>query len=392
MIKQNKFYLNTLLSLILVMVLYIPGQYKFGVLRYVDEVATIVFICITMLTIKKYSFKEFQHIKLLSLAFISYAIFCSIMARLGQPILWMSVDAISFLKYPATYMYYRYCLNDSIKNQLVFHLGKICRIIVLICFILCLINLVNDIGMTYEIRYGLRSFKFIYNNPGSLVALMVFCFAVLSAGTSKKFYTYSFMCLFVMTLTLRGVAIVMVAVVLFCKFFMKRRIKWYHVVGIVLVGAIFGYTTLNYYFGSGGSHRMMLVQGGINVAKEYFPFGAGLASYGSDAAYKSYSPLYYSLGFDKIWGFSQSNGHIINDNFWPSVLGQFGIGGIVIYLMILFEMIKSIFYNKYKQMIFIGVIISFLCPLIGSLGAAVYGSDLGMGYAIALALVQSMEE
>ena len=54
-------------------------------------------------------------------------------------------------------------------------------------------------------------------------------------------------------------------------------------------------------------------------------------------SYTYYSPLYYEYGFDNVWGFNADNGNYINDNYWPMVMAQIGILGMIanIYMLVM---------------------------------------------------------
>lgn len=89
--------------------------------------------------------------------------------------------------------------------------------------------------------------------------------------------------------------------------------------------------------GTGGesSARAVLTRGAFSVAGRHFPLGAGLGRYGSYLAGKYYSPEYGPLGFPKIWGLRQSapNNAFLTDTFWPAVLGEAGVIGLIAYVI-----------------------------------------------------------
>lgn len=74
------------------------------------------------------------------------------------------------------------------------------------------------------------------------------------------------------------------------------------------------------------SARSMLTEGGVTVAAQYFPLGAGFGQYGSATAADQYSPLYFALGFDDRFGLGPGpdSGQFLNDNQWPAIVGEAG--------------------------------------------------------------------
>jgi hypothetical protein len=84
---------------------------------------------------------------------------------------------------------------------------------------------------------------------------------------------------------------------------------------------------------SEGTAREALYRGALVVAADYFPLGAGLGRYGSWMSRIEYSPVYHDLGFDTIWGLKPSFPHFITDTFWPQILGEIGVFGVLAYVV-----------------------------------------------------------
>lgn len=74
------------------------------------------------------------------------------------------------------------------------------------------------------------------------------------------------------------------------------------------------------------SARSLLTAGGITVAAQYFPLGAGFGRYASSSAAEDYSPLYYALGFPGRYGLGPGpdSGQFLNDSQWPAIYGEAG--------------------------------------------------------------------
>jgi hypothetical protein len=91
---------------------------------------------------------------------------------------------------------------------------------------------------------------------------------------------------------------------------------------------------LELYLGQ-DSARSLLTQGGITVAMQYFPFGAGFGRYGSATAATDYSPLYYALGFPGRYGLGPGpdSGQFLNDTQWPAVFGEAGWIGAAFFVV-----------------------------------------------------------
>ncbi|KQO95389.1 hypothetical protein [Leifsonia sp. Leaf264] len=73
------------------------------------------------------------------------------------------------------------------------------------------------------------------------------------------------------------------------------------------------------------SARSTMTWGSLAVATAYFPFGAGFGRFGSFQASVDYSPEYYKLGFDHVYGLGPGEkGMFLNDTQWPAIIGESG--------------------------------------------------------------------
>jgi hypothetical protein len=70
------------------------------------------------------------------------------------------------------------------------------------------------------------------------------------------------------------------------------------------------------------------------IARDHFPFGAGLASYGSYASVLYYSDVYHEYGLSSIYGLSPRVSFFAMDTFWPMVLGEGGVISLISYLLV----------------------------------------------------------
>jgi hypothetical protein len=78
--------------------------------------------------------------------------------------------------------------------------------------------------------------------------------------------------------------------------------------------------------------RTALYVGSLDVARDYFPVGAGLGRYASWMSRVNYSPLYEQYGLSDIHGLRPTNPAYVTDTFWPQILGELGVLGLVAYL------------------------------------------------------------
>lgn len=77
--------------------------------------------------------------------------------------------------------------------------------------------------------------------------------------------------------------------------------------------------------------RSALYGASLEIARDYFPLGAGLGRYGSHMSRVDYSPLYAQYGLSDIRGLQDDNDQYITDTFWPMILGEHGVVGVIAY-------------------------------------------------------------
>jgi|tagenome__1003787_1003787.scaffolds.fasta_scaffold20940058_1 hypothetical protein len=78
--------------------------------------------------------------------------------------------------------------------------------------------------------------------------------------------------------------------------------------------------------------RTLLYVDGWQIALSNFPFGAGLSRFGSFISHEHYSPEYVRLGYPSIYGMGPGErGQFLQDTFWPAILGEAGLFGLLGY-------------------------------------------------------------
>jgi len=130
------------------------------------------------------------------------------------------------------------------------------------------------------------------------------------------------------------------------------------VTGIILLLfiVIIGYSKINTYFVEGAEEgnlqsRLFLYLGAAEIFRTYVPFGSGIASFASPYTIKEYySPIYYSLGMDKIRGLTPDNPIHVGDAFFP-ILAEFGIIGVFLFFYFFYFIVKktNIYQDRTKR-------------------------------------------
>ena len=82
-----------------------------------------------------------------------------------------------------------------------------------------------------------------------------------------------------------------------------------------------------------GTARVALYEASVRIAADHFPLGVGFGRYGSAPTRTDYSPVYYEYGLDRVRGLGPDNPAYVGDTFWPRILGETGVGGLIALLV-----------------------------------------------------------
>lgn len=394
--KQN---FTTVYLTVLVIIFSLQGGFiKSPIIKYADEIFALYAMIEIVINLKKLK-KDKKKYRLLTITVLMSAVIVfvgavsNIFSNLVNciPIL---IDIFGMIKLPIGYMYVLGIVSNKNKKIVLNNLEIVAKVFVLIVFVCGIINSIYDIGMSYDIRYGLRSYTFLYTNPGGLNGTLFVAYSVICATTFNKEVKYFFegMVFFSVLMTLRGSGIGVIGVLLMLKMYnyFKKLNKPISVKKLIPVGigaVILAWNQIMQYFIKQTSLRSLMLRNAIVVFKRYFPLGAGFATYGSDQAFKNYSRLYYEFGYNDIHMLNRETGRVANDNFWPMILAQFGLLGIVCYLYILYSQFAYVMKLKVESEVKITAIGLLAVLLIGSVGNAVYTSASGLLIYIILGLI-----
>lgn len=95
-------------------------------------------------------------------------------------------------------------------------------------------------------------------------------------------------------------------------------------------------------FAKGTPPRVALYIGSIDVARDYFPLGAGLGRYGSYLSAVHFSPLYERYGLTTLPGLRPKNPSAVTDTFWPQILGELGVFGLLAYVAFIASLVWEV--------------------------------------------------
>lgn len=179
--------------------------------------------------------------------------------------------------------------------------------------------------------------------------------------------------------------------------FVKSKINFTSVSTLLKVAALgcvvifFTWTKFNAYYVAGFQDdaqemaRPLTYETGMKIMfQDYIPFGSGLGSFGTSAAAKEYSPLYYDYKLDMVCGLTPENPMFLADAFYPT-LAEFGIVGLFFFLWFWKKRLWEC--NKIPNIVYYRMaLMAILALALESTADSSYLSGKGMGYFMVLAL------
>ncbi|WP_293707526.1 O-antigen ligase family protein [Parabacteroides leei] len=137
--------------------------------------------------------------------------------------------------------------------------------------------------------------------------------------------------------------------------------------------------------------RFALYATSFQIFKDYFPFGSGLATFGTHASGAYYSDIYKEYEIDGIWGLSKHYPYFISDTYYPS-LAQFGVVGALLFAIFWIYLCKkayTYFKKTYDSKLTTIVIVVSGYFAIENIADATFTSNRGLFFMMFLGLVFS---
>lgn len=316
--KDNKL----ILAIYVISVSYIVFTPFVKSFSYVDELSTLFLGGYILFTIPILRKKEFLLVLGILFFYLIYSFYLHI--NKYQAII---LDLLLFLK-PFICFYSMYYLHVSWTNKFKRILKRIFLFLGIYCW--CILPFIGNIYSNTAAFYPaciLSSISYLYFSPQKKKNWYVALFLLLPGlFTFRSKFNTELICFIYLGFFLKG------------KFTLS--IKYIIAILILIIFSIYiNWTKFSLYFFAGeedGIARTTFYYTAVKILADYFPLGSGFGSFGSEAAARYYSPLYYKYGVDSVYGMSPldygESSNFLVDTFYP-ILAEFGVIGIILYII-----------------------------------------------------------
>ena len=383
-----KYFVISILSIFFVLSYYIEMKFPDSAIYYVayyDEIISIIsavyFFYIAFF--KRLADREDIYIFFLFIVLSIITFISNYQSKLIDEFVPIATDFDALLKLPFPYLAAKYIVRNDKGKVTVLYLRPFAKLMILVSFVFGTLSMFFDLGMAGMKRYGIPSFKFIFNSEAMLGLIVSCCLLIIveSEKVTKKVIIYEVLATFVFVYTTKG-SIYTIPIIYYVLLFFsrkERKLSWKNI--LVMAAAIIPASSfqIKTYLMDDESPRMLLLRNGFRTANYYFPLGSGFATYGSDQASRNYSKLYYRYGFNHVWGMAPESGTFLNDCYISMVFAQFGYIGAAVFFVIMGIIFSQI--NKYKysntraKSLCIAIMLS---HFIATIGLALIKSSIGV--------------
>ena len=333
----------------------IPSLYSF--LKMFDEIFVAIFFCCALLRGKS------KESSLLLWVFAFFIVGAVGNLHYGTKLSTIMLGAYSTIK--PILLYWSFVQYDFSWQD--FHKFKklICNLlpIIFISYVLDLIipSFRSDIGIVaqaVDIRMGLRSLGGFFNRftIATLYALLFYCFYSFYDEHRKNKYKILFADFMILS-SFKVKDILGFLLARSFHIFKRFKIKYIVFSACVIYGAFILYANLmpehyNKYFNFGEDSniaRVVLSNTSLKILVDRFPFGVGWGLFASPTSQNIQSPVYADYGIDTVYGLDYNGILFMSDTFWPMILGETGLLGLIIYLVILWKVFGKIILGFFKD-------------------------------------------
>ena len=282
-----------------------------SLIGYYDEFIAVVSIVILFKYKLGYSFEKSDKWILYGMFIVTaIGIASNAISGLTSNLFAILVDVLWLWKIFATFLAFKYIsAKNNRRRKILKLLDPIAKFAIGFVCASALIGEIIDIGVTGSTVIGvIKAFNFFWTNGIQTGWLVFCCVLIVSAAENnrKNILRYLIIALIPLILTFSSLVwcwcFLAISVLILLR--ENAEIKVWSIALIVAGVIVLNYADISTYL-VGGHIRGTLIRYGIITAQNYFPFGSGFATYGSEMAVRDYSQLYVKYGWASTWAFGR---------------------------------------------------------------------------------------
>lgn len=327
--------------------------FNIGIIDYLDEIATIGLLFFSLINIGKNK-------KINKVSFI-LTILVILFSILGQLSYYINSDYELIKGLLSNFLAIKFFIiiialaNVNLENktkEYIFQALELCGklVIVVAVFNFIMPEIYSQLFpfAIVSYRFGLVSVTSLFYHAGRYGWFMLFMallyYSKYKIYKNKKDKIWMIVCAIFSLLSFRTKVIMSLVVIILYETILNKKInlKQILIASTVLIAVITIFkdnitNTYNLYFtdSNGMSARQALNVNSIKIMQDYFPLGVGFGKFGSWYARIYYSEYYYIYNMNNIYGLRPDAPGFATDTFWPSILGETGFLGSIVYIIML---------------------------------------------------------
>lgn len=273
--------------------------------------------------------------------------------------LWF-LDAFNMFKFIAASLGALHLFSRTKHNEYIIrYLALFVEVVIVFSTIFLIIHCFTNINMSTDVRYGFRTYNFVFLRVGDFYEAYLYFLVIFFADlyVEKRRITWLFIALTMInmmsTFRSRAFAYAGLFILFYIAFvvFKVERVKLRYIVPIVVAAGITFAGQFVYYF-TGDKARNLLLRYGVRIMRAAFPIGTGFGTFGTAVAREHYSKLYLRYGFWRYYGTSMRHSNFLLDTYWPAIMAELGIFGAIfmlIVVLLLFRRTVRMCSNPYSR-------------------------------------------
>lgn len=355
--------------------------FKLG-FSFTDELCALLFCIIYICYTLKYNLINKEMSQTFSILILFFIYSC----LWGQNIYKAALVDFIIISKPFLLFYVCHSLPINLNHKFKNNIKLLCITVSIICLFIGLsgittIRLIFQSEAQMASTISILSILYLYSlkktHKDIIITLLILSIGLLS--TKSKFYGFyvSFIFIFFLAQRFKSNKIFCIRNIIFITILLCAIIivTWEKTYSYIYTGGLSNESSAEMWA------RPALYMGMIDILKQYPILGSGMGSYANYASAIYYSPLYYRLEFDNIWGLTPEMPVFASDTFIP-VLAQYGIIGILLFFLFWKKRIKEsklyFSHNSKSKIQYKLCILIFIFFLIENLADSTFTQNRGM--------------